>query len=170
VDREYGNWSRLTANVRRASWAANGVVKAPEERGPRRTQPTVLKITPVLVVQHKLHNNTDDASGQRAERGQALLVLTLSSRVFTKGRMRESETRDGGISLERVGPPVLSQSRSAYRYVLHLRSGTGNRAAASSQQRGAGVVPEGSAVTAVTCAGHGLCLTVNGLSSSARDP
>lgn len=42
-------------------------------------------------------------------------VLTLSSRVFTKGRMRESESRDGGISLERVGPPVLSQSGSTYR-------------------------------------------------------
>jgi hypothetical protein len=76
-------------------------------------------ITPVLAVlavQHKLHNKTHDGCvSSRAERGQALLRPDSIEQSFHKGQLRESRSRDGGISLRRVGPPVLSQSRSAYR-------------------------------------------------------
>jgi hypothetical protein len=114
--------------------------------GRKRTQPTVLRITPVLVVQHRLHNNSDSACGQRAERGQALLFLTLSSRVFTpRGRTCESETRDGGISLEIYGsgrPSAKPVTLYALRAALYVSIGGALAAARELEPRRAGVVPE----------------------------
>tara|TARA_R110002003_G_scaffold589_12_gene20647 strand:- start:3180 stop:3455 length:276 start_codon:yes stop_codon:yes gene_type:complete len=91
--------------MRRSTWAANGVeagrwgvVRKPEEGGPRRTQ----QIKPYS----RLHQNarcrtatTMLLGGMAGEPGQALLVLTVSSRVFTTRRPGESATQPGGISL-----------------------------------------------------------------------
>ncbi|KAH3914712.1 hypothetical protein HBI56_123340 [Parastagonospora nodorum] len=93
-----------------------------------------------------LHNNTDSACGQRAERGQALLFLTLSSRVFTlRGRTCESETRDGGISLEIYGsgrPSAKPVTLYALRAALYVSIGGALAAARELEPRRAGVVPE----------------------------
>jgi hypothetical protein len=127
------------------------VVRAPEKSGP------VLMITPVLAVQHKLtlHNNSHDASLRALSVDKRCCVLTLSSRVFTPGRLRESGSRDGGISLRRVGPPVLSQSRSTYRYADSTPSGTGKRAAVAAR---------------CSCRTRGLAVTCDCLCVAMRRP
>jgi hypothetical protein len=115
-----------------------GVVRAPEESGPRRTLSRSdahawlpSQCTLVLAMQHKLHNHDDGASFRARDGSQALLVLTPWSRVFSQG-LPCAESRRIGRSQRRyfAGKARAASARGPVTLLLlsiatSTRSGTG---------------------------------------------